>query len=57
MPSPIAAFASKDKLKAHTVVDDGVNGPVKIHTSCSQPIEIGDVHGTYTITDLIKIFD
>ncbi len=47
----------KDKLKANTTVDDGVNGPVEIHTSCSKPIEIGDVHGAYTIIDLTKIFD
>ncbi|GAF87714.1 unnamed protein product, partial [marine sediment metagenome] len=47
----------KDKLKANTVVDDGVNGPVTIHTSCSQPIEVGDTFGAYTVTDLVKIFD
>lgn len=47
----------KDELKANTTVDDGENGPEKIHTSCSKPIEIGDVHGAYTITDLVKIFD
>ena len=47
----------KDKLKANTTVDDGVNGAVRVHTSCSKPIEIGDVHGAYTITDLVKTFD
>ena len=47
----------KDKLKANTVVDDGVNGRVKIDTSCSKPLEVGDVFGVYTVTDLIKIFD
>lgn len=49
----------KTKLKANTIVDDGVNGEVKIHTSCSKPIEIGDVHGdgAYIITNLVKIFD
>jgi hypothetical protein len=47
----------KEKLKANTVVDDGVNGPVKIHTSCSKPIDVGDEFGPYTITGLIKIFD
>ncbi len=47
----------KEKLKANTVVDDGVNGAVKIHTSCSKPLEVGDVFGAYTVTDLIKIFD
>jgi len=46
----------KDKLEAHTTVDDGVNGPEKIHTSCSQPLEIGDVFGAYTITDLVKYY-
>ena len=30
----------KEKLKAKTVVDDGVNGPVKIDTSCSKPLEV-----------------
>jgi len=43
-------------LKAHTIVDDEVNGPKKIHTSCSQPLDVGDVYGAYTVTDLIKIF-
>jgi len=47
----------KEKLKANTTVDDGVNGPVEIHTSCSQPIEIGDVFGPYTITDLVEVFE
>lgn len=47
----------KDKLRAQTEVDDGVNGVIKIHTSCSQPIDVGDGIGPYTITDLIKIFD
>ena len=47
----------KDKLKANTVVDDGVNGPVTIHTSCSRPIEVGDVFGPYTISELVKIFE
>ncbi len=47
----------KDKLGANTTVDDGVNGPQKIHTSCSQPLEIGDVFGSYTVTDLVKIMD
>ncbi len=47
----------KEKLKRKTVVDDGVNGRVKIDTSCSKPLEVGDVFGTYTVTDLIKIFD
>jgi hypothetical protein len=47
----------KDKLKANTIVDDGVNGPVNIHTSCSKPLNIGDGFGPYTVIDLIKIFD
>jgi hypothetical protein len=47
----------KDKLGAGTTVDDGVNGPQKIHTSCSQPLEVGDVVGAYTVTDLIKYTD
>ena len=47
----------KEKLKRKTVVDDGVNGRVKIDTSCSKPLEVGDVFGAYTVTDLIKIFD
>lgn len=46
----------QEKLSSKTIVDDGVNGPQEIHTSCSQPIEIGDVFGAYTVTDLIKIF-
>jgi hypothetical protein len=44
----------KTKLESNTKVNDGVNGEVEIHTSCSQPIAIGDVHGAYTITDLTK---
>ncbi len=47
----------REKLGTNTIVDDGVNGPQTIHTSCSQPIEIGDVFGPYTVTDLVKIFD
>jgi hypothetical protein len=47
----------KEKLKKDTTVDDGVNGPQKIHTSGSKPLEIGDVFGPYTITNLVKILD
>ncbi len=47
----------KDKLNPSTVVDDGVNGRVRIHTSCSQPLDVGDVFGPYTVTDVVKIFD
>ncbi len=46
-----------DKLSNSTVVDDGVNGPQTIDTSCPRPIEIGDVFGAYTVTDLAKLFD
>ncbi|MFQ5413437.1 MAG: choice-of-anchor tandem repeat NxxGxxAF-containing protein [Phycisphaerae bacterium] len=49
--------AGQTKLGANTVVDDGVNGAVTIHTSCSQSIEVGDVFGAYTISELIKIFE
>ncbi|MFQ5654538.1 MAG: HYR domain-containing protein, partial [Planctomycetota bacterium] len=45
------------ELPSNVTVDDGVNGPQTIHTSCSQPIEIGDVFGYYTVTDVVKIFD
>ena len=47
----------KEKLSSSTDVDDGLNGLVTIHTSCSQPIDVGDGFGPYTITELIKIFD
>ena len=47
----------KDKRSANTTVDDGVNGPETIHTSCSQPIEVNDVFGPYTISELVKIFE
>jgi len=46
----------KEKLKANTRVNDGVNGPVRIHTSGSRPLNIGDVFGAYTVTNLIKIY-
>lgn len=48
--------SGKTKLNLNTVVDDGVNGSVTIHTSCSQPIAVGDTFGAYTISELIKIF-
>jgi len=47
----------KEKLKRKTVVDDGVNGRVKIDTSCSKPLEVGDVFGPYTISELVRIFE
>jgi len=49
--------AGQSKLNANTVMDDGVNGPVTIHTSCSQPIDVGDTFGPYTISEVIKVFD
>ena len=30
---------------------------IRIHTSCSQDINVGDVHGSLTITELCKTFD
>lgn|GEM_PF-6197064 len=47
----------KDKLPAKTVVDDGINGPVEIHTSCSRPLDVGDVYGAYTVTVVDKTID
>ena len=47
----------KTKLKKETTVDDGVNGPEKIHTSGAKPLETGDVFGAYTVTNVVKIFD
>lgn len=47
----------EEKLASITVVDDGVNSPQPIDTSCTQPLEIGDVFGAYTVTDLVKIFE
>lgn len=49
--------AGKTKLHSNTVVDDGVNGSVTIHTSCSQPIAVGDAFGAYMISEVIKIYD
>ncbi|MFQ5495013.1 MAG: HYR domain-containing protein [Phycisphaerae bacterium] len=49
--------AGQTELAANTLVDDGVNGPVTIHTSCSKPIDVGDVHGAYTISEVVKNFD
>ena len=49
--------SGRTKLRSKTTVDDGVNGSVKIHTSCSQPIDVGDGFGPYTITALEKFFD
>jgi len=46
----------RDRLRAITIVNDGVNGPVLINTSCARPLEIGDVFGPYTVTNLVKIF-
>lgn len=45
------------ELASNTVVDDGVNGPVTIHTSGLQPIDVGDVFGPYTVSEVVKIFD
>jgi len=49
--------AGQTKLASNTTVDDGVNGAVTIHTSCSQSIEVGDVFGPYTVSELVKVFD
>jgi hypothetical protein len=51
----ITPTGSYTKLKAHTQIY--VNGVevANIHTSCSKPINIGDIHGDFTIVDLVKI--
>ncbi|MFC1991173.1 hypothetical protein ACFLVC_00320 [Chloroflexota bacterium] len=47
--------ATKGELHSEiTLVVDGGEG-IAIHTSCSKPIEIGDVHGDFVIDDLDKI--
>ncbi|MFQ5502413.1 MAG: hypothetical protein ACE5EQ_08950, partial [Phycisphaerae bacterium] len=48
--------AGQTKLASNTVVDDGVNGAMTIHTSCSQPLEVGDMFGAYTISEVVKIY-
>ncbi|MCH7534541.1 MAG: T9SS type A sorting domain-containing protein, partial [Bacteroidetes bacterium] len=37
------------KLKSNTELREGGN-KIKIHTSCSKPIGIGDIHGNFTVT-------
>ncbi len=49
--------AGDTELPANTVVDDGVNGAVTIHTSCSQPLAVGDQMGAYTISEVIRVYD
>ncbi len=44
-------------LPSNIVVNDGLNGSVTIHTSCSQAIDVGDVFGAYTISEVIKVFE
>ena len=52
-----APASGQSKLGASTVVNDGVNGPVTIDTSCSQPIDVGDVFGSYTVSEVVRTFD
>ena len=50
----LATLETGGKLHSEIrLVVDGVEVE-KIHTSCSKPIEIGDVHGEFTIEDLDK---
>jgi len=45
----------KGKLHADVTLKwDGQE--VKIHTSCSKPIDVGDIHGDFEITDLEKVY-
>lgn len=45
----------KEKLDANTkiYVDGELN--TEIHTSCSQPLNVGDIYGDFTVTDIDKI--
>ncbi len=47
----------EDELDDHTTLDDDVNAPVTIDTDCSLRIEVGDVFGAYTVTDVVKSYD
>jgi hypothetical protein len=48
----VATDETKGKLHSEiSLTVDGVEGP-KIHTSCSKPIAIDDVHGDFVIDDL-----
>ena len=47
----------KEKLKSNTkIYIDGIEY-VKIHTSCSKPLDVGDVYGLFTVDDVDKIWD
>jgi len=51
-----AVLAGLDKLNANTYIELSFNGTSyieTIHTSCSQPIAVGDMFGTFIITNLI----
>lgn len=51
-----AVLAGINKLDANTYIELSFNGTSyieTIHTSCSQPIAVGDMFGTFTITNLI----
>lgn len=50
--------ANDKKGKLHADVTLKWDGQeVKIHTSCSKPIDVGDVHGDFEITDLDKVYE
>jgi PKD repeat protein len=50
-----ATDETNDELHSEIrLVIDG-NEAARIHTSCSKPIDIGDVHGNFVITDLVKL--
>jgi tetratricopeptide (TPR) repeat protein len=54
----VVEATDETKGKLHSEITLVVNGEeaAKIHTSCSKPIEVGDVHGDFEITDLEKLF-
>jgi hypothetical protein len=50
-----ATEATGGKLDPEIRLVVGGSEAAKIHTSCSKPIEIGDVYGDFTIDDLAKL--
>lgn len=47
-----ATGLSKGKLESSTIVSIMSGDSVDIHTSCSKPINLGDIHGDFKITGL-----
>jgi hypothetical protein len=50
-----ATEETEGKLHPEIRLVVGGSEAAKIHTSCSKPIEIGDVYGDFTIDDLVKL--